>query len=71
MRACPGNINPNCVSTASTNSNYGPAWRASEPSAAAAARALEDAVLDELEEAEGARLVRAATVEAGEYRLFE
>jgi hypothetical protein len=59
------------VSTASTNANYSPAWRASEPSPAAAARVLENAVAAALEESEGARLVRAETVEAGEYRLFE
>ncbi len=27
IRACQGNINANCVSTASTNDAYGPAWR--------------------------------------------
>jgi hypothetical protein len=43
VRACEGNLNPNCVSTASTNDLYSPPWRA-PLSVQAAARALERAV---------------------------
>ena len=40
IRSCPSNINPNCVSTASTNDTYGLAWRATETDPAAAAGVL-------------------------------
>jgi hypothetical protein len=43
VRACEGNINPNCVSTASTNDMYSPPWRA-PIDVPAAARALERAI---------------------------
>ena len=43
--SCPGNVNPNCVSTASTNESYSPAWRADEASIAEAVRVLSNAVM--------------------------
>ncbi len=36
--ACPTTLNGNCVSTASNNDTYAPAWRATERDAAAAAK---------------------------------
>ena len=43
--SCPGNVNPNCVSTASTNESYSPAWRADESDPIEAIRVLKSAVL--------------------------
>lgn len=69
MRACQGNINPNCVSTASTNELYGPAWRApvavGGPSeAAAAVAAALQALLPDVQ------LEQSASYDFGEYRAF-
>jgi hypothetical protein len=38
IRACPSNVNPNCVSTGSANEGYSPAWRATEKTAAGATK---------------------------------
>mmetsp|Transcript_39630 Transcript_39630/g.88113 ORF Transcript_39630/g.88113 Transcript_39630/m.88113 type:complete len:162 (-) Transcript_39630:165-650(-) len=69
VRACPSNINPNCVSTASTNDTYGPAWRAKPADVKVAAQQLQDTVLAVFEE-QGVQLLTAQTVEAGEYLVF-
>jgi hypothetical protein len=45
IQACPGAVNPNCISTSSTNDLYAPAWRADAPTARAALRDLDAAVL--------------------------
>jgi hypothetical protein len=45
IQACPGNVNPNCVSTSSNNDMFSPAWRASSSSARAALLDLDAAVL--------------------------
>lgn len=45
VRSCPGNVNPNCVSTASTNESYSPAWRADESDPSEAVRVLKAAIL--------------------------
>lgn len=52
MRPCPTNVNPNCISTASTNQSYGPAWRANQVSSDDAAAALETAILSLYEDAQ-------------------
>lgn len=69
VRSCPSNINPNCLSTASLDDTYGPAWRATETDALEAARVLERTVLGGFE-AEEAALLEARTVPEGEYRAF-
>ena len=71
VRACTGNINPNCVSTASLDGNYGPAWRATETDAAAAAKVLESAILgsERFDEAQP-ELLEATSLQYGEYRAF-
>lgn len=45
IAACPGAVNPNCVSTSSTNTMYAPAWRAEVSSLDAALQDLDAAVL--------------------------
>ncbi|KAG2493789.1 hypothetical protein HYH03_008009 [Edaphochlamys debaryana] len=67
IRSCPGNVNPNCVSTANTNELYAPAWRSDVRTAKEAAEELERTVLASYEEWE---LARAETVPAGEYRAW-
>mmetsp|Transcript_9559 Transcript_9559/g.24429 ORF Transcript_9559/g.24429 Transcript_9559/m.24429 type:complete len:293 (-) Transcript_9559:383-1261(-) len=69
LRPCPSNINPNCVSTASTNDTYGPAWRANETDAKKAAKELEDAIAEKFEPQEYQLLSRASDA-SGEYRAF-
>jgi hypothetical protein len=71
VRPCPGNVNPNCVSTASIDSNYGPAWRAFETDAAEAAKALERAILGGFDfEQDEAKLLESKSLPVGEYRSF-
>ncbi|PNW70316.1 hypothetical protein CHLRE_17g714900v5 [Chlamydomonas reinhardtii] len=67
IRACQGNVNPNCVSTASTNELYTPAWRAPTRTAKEAADVLERTVLARFPEWE---LVRSEEFEFGQYRAF-
>ncbi|KAF5837800.1 hypothetical protein DUNSADRAFT_3872 [Dunaliella salina] len=69
LRPCPSNINPNCVSTASTNDTYGPAWRANEKEAKKAAEELEDAIA-EMFEPQDYQLLSRASYPGGEYRAF-
>ena len=45
IQACPGSVNPNCVSTSSTNDMYAPAWRASASTPRAALQDLDAAIL--------------------------
>ena len=45
IQACPGAVNPNCISTSSTNEMYSPAWRAAAGSSRAALLDLDAAVL--------------------------
>eukprot|EP00892_Ulva_mutabilis_P007509 jgi/Ulvmu1/512/UM001_0520.1 len=45
IAACPGAVNPNCVSTSSTNTMYAPAWRAEVSSLDAALQDLDAAIL--------------------------
>lgn len=61
IRPCQGNIQPNCVSTASTNDLYAPPWRAGGLTVAEAARVLEREALA----LPGARLVRSIDNVAG------
>jgi len=68
VRACEGNLNPNCVSTASTNDLYSPPWRA-PLSVQAAARALERAVASS---EPTARLVQSSELPSGHsYRAWQ
>lgn len=67
VRACPSNVNPNCVSTASTNDAYGPAWRSSSTDAAAAAEEVDRAVMTLFP---GSELMQSQRVPAGEYRAY-
>jgi len=69
VRSCPGNINPNCLSTASLDENYGPAWRATETDVVAAAKTLRNAVLDAYD-IDDAALVKSAAVPEGQYLMF-
>lgn len=68
VRSCPTNINPNCVSTGSTNDAYSPAWFAPQSTPSAAADDLERAVLASVE---GSELLQQVTLASGaEYRAF-
>lgn len=67
IRSCPSSINPNCISTGSTNVGYSPAWRAPESSVKTAADALEQTIAAVLPQSE---LVRVQHLSSGEYRAF-
>ncbi|KAG1655088.1 hypothetical protein FOA52_004228 [Chlamydomonas sp. UWO 241] len=67
--SCPGNINPNCISTASTDGSYGPAWRATETDVQEAVRVLKNAVLGGFDE-DGVALIASRSVLEGEYISF-
>ncbi|KXZ51007.1 hypothetical protein GPECTOR_14g249 [Gonium pectorale] len=67
IRGCQGNVNPNCVSTASTNELYAPAWRANTRTAEEAAQVLERTVLARYPEWS---LAQSQTLDIGEYRAF-
>ncbi|KAJ9514493.1 hypothetical protein QJQ45_016230, partial [Haematococcus lacustris] len=70
MRACPSNINPNCVSTASTNDTYGSAWRASDTDPLKAAEVLEVTV-GQVFGPTSSRLLSVKSLEGvGQYRMF-
>ncbi|GFH14748.1 uncharacterized protein HaLaN_10859, partial [Haematococcus lacustris] len=62
LRACPSNINPNCVSTASTNDTYGSAWRATDTDPLKAAEVFGPT---------SSRLLSVKSLEGvGQYRMF-
>ncbi|GLI64889.1 hypothetical protein VaNZ11_008280 [Volvox africanus] len=67
IRGCLGNVNPNCVSTASTNELYAPAWRAKTKTARDAAQEMEITVLALYPEWS---LAQSQTYDFGEYRAF-
>ncbi|GIL76278.1 hypothetical protein Vretimale_5857 [Volvox reticuliferus] len=67
IRGCLGNVNPNCVSTASTNELYAPAWRAKTRTAREAAQEMESTVLALYPEWS---LAQSQTYDFGEYRAF-
>lgn len=45
IQACPGAVNPNCISTSSTNTMYAAPWRATATSLKAALQDLDSAVI--------------------------
>lgn len=67
IRSCPSNVNPNCVSTASINELYSPAWRTDTRDPKVAAEALERTVLALFADSE---LARSESYDFGEYRAF-
>ncbi|KAL6759147.1 hypothetical protein V8C86DRAFT_1378208 [Haematococcus lacustris] len=70
LRACPSNINPNCVSTASTNDTYGSAWRATDTDPMKAAEVLEVTV-GQVFGPTSSRLLSVKSLEGvGQYRMF-
>eukprot|EP00891_Asterochloris_glomerata_P001580 jgi/Astpho2/1580/fgenesh1_pm.00028_%23_3_t len=67
VRACPGNVNPNCTSSSSINQMYAPAWRADESEPGRAAGLLE-AVVKRLYP--DAQLVKTQSTHELEFRAF-
>ncbi|GAX77691.1 hypothetical protein CEUSTIGMA_g5134.t1 [Chlamydomonas eustigma] len=70
LRSCPTNINPNCVSTSSTNDTYGPAWRATESNPNQAARVLENSIKSMFDQEDSVALLRSETLEGGAVYLM-
>eukprot|EP01026_Neomeris_dumetosa_P057597 TRINITY_DN5307_c0_g1_i11.p3 TRINITY_DN5307_c0_g1~~TRINITY_DN5307_c0_g1_i11.p3 ORF type:complete len:252 (-),score=19.65 TRINITY_DN5307_c0_g1_i11:133-795(-) len=68
IRSCPSNVNPNCISTSSTNSSYSAAWRSQEADAKTSAQILEGAFLRLFPEESA--LIDSVSLLSGEYRAF-
>ena len=70
IQMCPGSVNPNCVSTSSTNDMYAPAWRANAATPRAALQDLDAAILGRRDAGGDAAKVLEAETPWGSYVAY-